>query len=250
VAASIVSSLLSILTPDIVGKLATATNLEDSSAQTAIAAAVPLMLSALAGLVDQAGGAKQLAKAVATQPAGRLSSISSDLTANNLTKSTYMAVKGASILASLLGSGAFSTLAATVAQFADIREGSSRSLIGLITPLIMGVLDREQRAADLNANALAKLLSGQRSEFTAAMPSGLDQLLEASRLREDNTSRAKADSGQPAPLEALKVAAGGLVPWWRRSGSSGIRSPISAWIDLVLLRKAMRRISAAKRGEP
>jgi len=179
-ASSIVSTLSRIQTPDIVGQLAIASGLERSLAQAAIAVAVPSILSAFAGLVVRRDGAKQLARAVAAQPADILSSISRHLTASNLTGSTYMAITGKSLLASLLGDGALGTLAASVARYAGIGEGSSQSLMGLLTPLIMGVLGREQRAAGLDANGLAELLTGQKKEITAAMPSGLIQLLEAS----------------------------------------------------------------------
>jgi hypothetical protein len=177
------------LTPDIVCKLATASGLECSSAQAAIAAAAPLILSALADLVNQPGGAKQLAKAVATQPADILSGFSSSLTASNLTGSTYMAVRGTDLLASLLGGRALGT-AATVAQFAGIGERSSRSLMGVLTPLIIGVIGHEQRATGLNARGVARMLIAQKEKITAAMPSGLDRIVEASGLREGIASRA------------------------------------------------------------
>jgi hypothetical protein len=179
---SCIATLSHNLTPDIVGKLATACGLERSSAQTAIAAAAPLILSALADLVNQPGGAKQLAKAVAAQPADTLSSFSSSLTANNLTGSTYMAIRGADLLASLLGGRTPGTLAATVAQFAGIGERSSRSLIGVLTLLIIGVIGHEQCATRLNAGGVARMLIAQKENITTAMPSGLDQLLEASGL--------------------------------------------------------------------
>jgi len=181
---SILSAVSSILTPDAIGKLATATGLDRSLAQTAIGAAVPSILSALASLVERPGGAKQLANTVSAQPSNVLTSIF-----GNLTASSQMADRGTSMLASLLGSGALGTLVATVARFAGIGEGSSRSLMGFLTPLIVGVLGREQRAAGLDANGLANMLTGQRKEINAAMPSGLSQLLDASRLREDIASR-------------------------------------------------------------
>jgi hypothetical protein len=213
VVSSIVSTLQFILTPDIVGKLATACGLERSMAQTATAAALSTILSAFTNLVDRREGANQLAKAVAAQPADILRSISSDLTANNLTRSAYMAVRGTDLLASLLGGRALGTLAAILAQFAGVGEGSSRSLMGLLTPLILGVIGCEQRAAGLNANGLAKLLAGQRKEIVAAMPSGLSQLLEASQLREDLAWQGSCEAANTANY-ARAVRRRVTWPYW------------------------------------
>ena len=224
-ASSIVSTLSRIQTPDIVGQLAIASGLERSLAQAAIAVAVPSILSAFAGLVVRRDGAKQLARAVAAQPADILSSISRHLTASNLTGSTYMAITGKSLLASLLGDGALGTLGAPVARYAGIGEGSSQSLMGLLTPLIMGVLGREQRAAGLDANGLAELLTGQKKEITAAMPSGLIQLLEASGFYgEDVVARAlsETDTHEAPPGIGYYAAATQRAPakttTWRATG--------------------------------
>jgi sporulation protein YlmC with PRC-barrel domain len=53
--------------------------------------------------------------------------------------------------------------------------------MGLLTPLIMGVLGREQRAAGLDAGGLARMLTGQKAEIAAAMPAGLSKLLETNK---------------------------------------------------------------------
>jgi hypothetical protein len=174
---SIVSAISRYLTPELVGKLASATGLDRSMAQTAVGAAVPSILSGLANLAARPGGAQQLASAVAAQ--------STNISlANILTGSAQMADRGASPLSSLLGGGAVGVLASTVSKFLGIGEGPMRTLMGLLAPSILGVLGREQSAAGLDANGLARMLTGQKEEIAAAMPSGLSQLLQASGLNE------------------------------------------------------------------
>jgi sporulation protein YlmC with PRC-barrel domain len=202
-ASSIISALSRILTPDVVGKIAAASGLDRSLAQPAIAAAVPAILSTLTGLIDRPGGARQLADAVARQPADVLSNI-----ATGRAGSAEMANRGTSLLTSLLGGGALGTLAAALARFAGIGEGSTRSLMGMLAPVIMGVLGKEQRAAGLDANGLANLLTEQKKEITAAMPSGLSQLLEASGLDEHIASPVAPErSAYEAPSTDHHVAA-------------------------------------------
>ena len=48
-----------------------------------------------------------------------------------------------------------------------------RTLLGLLTPIIMGILGREQRASGLDTNGPARMLTGQKEEIPGAMPAGL-----------------------------------------------------------------------------
>ena len=171
---NIVSTISRLLTPELVGKLATASGLDGAQAQRTVAAAVPSILSGLAGMAARPDGARQLANAAAAQP--------TDIPANIATGPAQMAEKGTSLLSSLLGGGALGILTSTVSKFLGIGEGSTRTLMGLITPVIMGVLGREQHAAGLDAGGLARMLTGQKEEIADAMPSGLSGLLEASGL--------------------------------------------------------------------
>jgi hypothetical protein len=202
-ATSILSTVSQFLTPEVVGKLAAASGLDRSVTQTALGAAVPSILSALTGLVAQPSGARQLANAVAQQPNDLLGSIVSSLTGSAMTSD-----KGTNLLSSLLGSGPLGVLTSTVSKFLGVGEGPMRTLMGLLTPLIMTVLGREQRAAGLDASGLAQMLIGQKNEITAAMPAGLGQLLEAnSRRQEDIVSRVTPERRPyEAPASASTVA--------------------------------------------
>jgi Bacterial protein of unknown function (DUF937)/PRC-barrel domain len=175
---NIVTAVSRFLTPELVSKLASASGLDPYMGQQATAAAVPAILSGLAELAGKPSGAQQLAKAVAQQPTGILGSIASSLTSG----SAEMADKGGSVLASLLGGGALGTLASTIGKFLGVGDGPARSLMGLLTPVIMGVLGREQRAAGLDGNGLARMLTQQKDAITDAMPSGLASLLDTSGL--------------------------------------------------------------------
>ena len=177
---NIVSTISRFLTPELIGKMASASGLDRSVTQKATAAAVPAILSGLAGLAGKPGGARQLASAVAEQPTDLLGNI-----ASMLGGSAQMADKGGGLLSSLLGSGVSGMLASTVGRFLGIGEGPMRTLMGLLTPVIMGILGREQRAGGLDTNGLARMLTGQKEEIAAAMPAGLSRLLESSGMYED-----------------------------------------------------------------
>jgi sporulation protein YlmC with PRC-barrel domain len=216
---SIISTVSRFLTPEIIGKLASASGLDRSVTQTAVDAAVPSILSSLAGLVSRPNGARQLANAVAQQPTDMLANIGSSLTGSALTGE-----RGTSLLSSLLGSGPLGALTSTVSRFLGVGEGPMRMLMGLLTPLIMGVLGREQRAAGLDASGLARMLTGQKDAIAAAMPAGLSGQLETNtRLHESVASPA---SPQRRTYEAPAYA----TMQRSRSETTGWRTNWPYWV--------------------
>jgi hypothetical protein len=174
---NLVSAISRFLTPELIGKMASVSGLDRGTTQSAVGALVPTMLTGMADLVSKPGGARQLADAIAEQPAGVLSNL-----AQTLGGASMSAERGGGILSSLLGGGVLNTLISTLSRFIGIGEGSTRTLMGLLAPVVLGVLGREQRAAGLETGGLARLLMGQKDQFTAAMPVGLSDLL-SSRVR-------------------------------------------------------------------
>ncbi|MBX9588986.1 MAG: DUF937 domain-containing protein [Hyphomonadaceae bacterium] len=176
---SIIAAVSRFLTPEIIGKMASATGLDATTAQKAADASVPAILGGLADLVAKPGGARQLAGAIAEQPVGLLSTLTSAIGSN-----AQLQERGGSVLASLLGSGALGTLISSVSKFAGIGEGSARSLMGMLAPIVLGVLGREQRTAGLETGGLARMLTDQKDQFAAAVPAGLSSLLGTKGARE------------------------------------------------------------------
>ena len=177
---NLVSAVSRLLTPELVGKMASASGLDRSTTQSAVTAFVPAILNGLSELATKPGGARQIADSVAEQPAGILANLAATLSGGQ------SADKGSGMLASLLGGGVLNTLISTLSRFVGIGEGSARTLMGLLTPVVLGVLGREQRAQGLEASGLARMLMGQKDQISAAMPAGLSDLLGSRvRLHED-----------------------------------------------------------------
>lgn len=169
---SLLSAVMRFLSPEMVGKMATASGLDPSMAQKALAGAVPAILGGLSDVATQPGGARQLANAIAEQPAGILGGL-----AGALSGSGQLADQGNALFSNLLGSGTLSAIVSAVSRHVGIGEGPMRTLIGLLSPVIMGVMGRQQRAAGLDASGLARMLTGQKDDIAAAMPAGLASLL-------------------------------------------------------------------------
>src|SRR5262245_43181864 len=94
---NLVSSIMQLLTPDLIGRLAGALGLNAGKAQPAIAAAVPALLAALAGVAAQPGGGQKIAD-TARQQGGALGNLAGMLSPGG---EQSLAQTGSQILSSL-----------------------------------------------------------------------------------------------------------------------------------------------------
>jgi len=169
----IISAVSKFFTPEIIGKMASASGMDRGIGTKAVEAGVPAILGGLADAASKPGGAQRLASAMAEQPASMLANLASALAGSP----AQVADKGGGLLASLLGGPATSNLVSTIARFVGVGDGPMRTMLGLAAPAVLGVLGREQRAAGEDGPAFARVLASQKDEIASAMPSGLSDLL-------------------------------------------------------------------------
>jgi hypothetical protein len=81
-----------------------------------------------------------------------------------------------------------------------VNQGTSNSLLGMLAPVVMGAIAKEQGARSLDASGIANLLANQKDSITAAMPSGFRDLLDGELLGSvgSATRTATAAAGQAA----------------------------------------------------
>ena len=88
--------------------------------------------------------------------------------------------KGIGILGSLLGSGTAGDLAGVIGRVAGLGGGASKSMLGMLVPVVMGALKTAKKEKQLDASGLAELLKGQEKNISSAMPAraghGIGQL--------------------------------------------------------------------------
>jgi hypothetical protein len=178
---NILSLITQSLTPDMIAKIASALGLDRLVAQDAIGASIPALLASLAGVASQPGGAKQLSNVLAQQKPSALDNATAAIGSSG---QKALADSGTSMLSALLGGGSTSALASTIARACGIGEGASKSLIGTLGPIVLGALSQQQRAAGMDAGAMASLLASQKDQIAAAMPSGLLHQLGSAGLLE------------------------------------------------------------------
>jgi hypothetical protein len=225
------------LSPQLIGQIASALGLDRAATEKAISAAVPALLSALVGLVSKPDGATRLATTLQQQDPDQV-----ERAASTVGSGDQQAVidQGTNSLASLFGNDALGSLTSALGRFAGTGEGQAKSLLGLVAPLVLGVLGRQQKTSGLDATGLADLLTSQKDAIAGALPSGLANLLSGTgllqgisdRLRDTGAAAARATGASAA---SLQNAARSVPPAAQRASASGGSSMRWAWVAAAIV---------------
>jgi hypothetical protein len=131
---------------------------------------------------------------------------------------------GLGSLSSLLGGNTLSTLTGAVSRYAGFGEAGAKGLMGLLGPMLMGLLGQQQRAGGLDAAGLARLLESQKASIARALPSGFASYLSGSGILDAVTgAAAKSWTGSEATrrssdwswvLPVVGLIALGAVAWY------------------------------------
>src|SRR5262252_2666504 len=205
-AVNLVSLIMQFLTPDMIGRIASALGLDRNNTQTAIGAAVPGLLAALSGVAAQPGGAQKLVDA-AKQQTGTFGNYAGMIGGAG---QSSVIEKGSQILSSLLGGRDQTALAGAVGKYAGLGQSASGSLLGMLAPIVMGTIGQQQGTRSLDAGAITSLLSSQKDNIVAALPAGFANLLGGTGLLDSLGGAARtatATAGQTARVTASAARA-------------------------------------------
>ncbi len=136
----------------------------------AVNAVVSGILESLVSSSSKEGGATNFSDTLASMDDGLLGNFSSMLSSN---KSSSLIETGTKLLVSLMGDGAISKIATTIAGFSGIKSKSATSLIGLLAPVILGVIRKKMSSDNLDSNALLSMLHEQKDNIAQATPTDM-----------------------------------------------------------------------------
>jgi Bacterial protein of unknown function (DUF937) len=223
---NLVSLVMQFLTPDMVGRIATALGLDRNKVQSAIGSAVPGLLAAFNDVATQPGGAQKLVDA-ARQQTGTLGNFASMLSGG---RQSSLLEKGTQMLASLVGGQNRNDLTDAVTRFTGLGQGATGSLLGMLAPAVMGIIGQHQGATRaLDASGIANLFANQKDNIAAAMPSGLGNLLSGTGLLNSlgDATRTATAAGSEAMREASATR---LVEVARQRGAASDSSNWLYWL--------------------
>lgn len=143
--------------------------ISESTANTAIQMAVPLILTALARNASQPQEAQNLHQAVATDHDGSILDNVMGYLQNP------QSANGAGILSHVFG-GQQPAIENNLAQATGMDQSSAGGLLETLAPLVMGSLGKTQQQNGLDASGLSDLLNNQRQEAQANAPGAMSML--------------------------------------------------------------------------
>jgi hypothetical protein len=145
------------------GQLSQRLGISESTAQTAVQLAVPLILAALARNASQPQGAQELHQAVASDHDGSILDHLSSYLGNP------QAANGSGILGHVLG-GQRPAVESNLAQATGIDQNSAGSLLEMVAPLVMGAVGRQQQQNGLDPDGLSQFLVQQQQAEAQTNP--------------------------------------------------------------------------------
>lgn len=132
--------------------------------------AIPALLGGITGAGSVPGQETKLFDAVNQVDDGLLNDFAGALSGDN---SAGMLEQGSSVLSGLLGGGMMNNLTSVLSSASGMSRGGSSSLMGMLAPVILGVLKKKVLDGGLNAGGLMSMLNSQKSNIAQAMPSNL-----------------------------------------------------------------------------
>ncbi len=167
--------------------------------QSAVGGAIPAILSGLASVAGNNRGAESVFNAVNDHDDSLLDNLGDLLGGDN---SGSMIEMGTSLLGGLMGNKGLGSLVGALAGFSGMGKKSSSSLIGLLAPIVLGIVKRKifGGSGGGTIGALTSLFTDQKDNISNAMPKGMVDQLDTSGFF-DRISADVVDSGKEAVQE-------------------------------------------------
>ncbi len=224
---SIVESIMSLVTPQLAGSLASKLGASPTTVQSGLGTSIAALLGGLASRAGDSGFIGQIFNMVS---GSNSQSILSSLP--NLISGTGGPVaEQGSKLTSMLFGGQQSKVEGLIGQQSGLGAGAGSMLLSLAAPLVTGFLGQQIREKNLNASSFANLLSSEGSKIQGMLPAGLGSLLGGGTVaaatgaatsaignKAQAVVPAKGGGGMKALLAILGIILLALIAWFASRG--------------------------------
>src|SRR5262245_7286991 len=179
---------------DMLNKLSSFLGTDEQATEKAATAAVPTILSSLAGLAATNDGAHKLSSTLNNLDPSLLGSVTKMLSGDT----SSVAQQGSNLLSSLFGDSLTSNIARAVGKFAGLDSNASKKLLALIGPAVLGTVASQWKSQGGGLGALTNLLMGQQKNIAAALPAGFSLASIPGLPRGDGALRAAGQAARRA----------------------------------------------------
>jgi OmpA-OmpF porin, OOP family len=173
---SILDAIKSYVTPELLAQAAGALGESESGIGKAVGGMAPTILAGILNKSSDAGAMGSIFSLLSdSKNAGFLDNIGGLLGGGNLSQGDPKDIAG-NLMGTLFG-GKVPAILNALASFAGIKSGSASSLLGMVGPLVMGVLGKKISGSGLNVSGLLNLLQGEKSSILGALPGGMSAVM-------------------------------------------------------------------------
>ena len=240
------------LSPDLIRQAASL--LEETPEGTAKAAS-SLLPTILSGLLQKTGDSHALDsifQQISSFDAGILDDLAGLIGSGNLAHNDPKDASGH--LMGLLFGSKVPALTNAVAAFSGVKSSSASSLLGLVGPLVMGVLSKKIGSDTLSAAGLANLLSDEKNTIFGALPGGIASLLGLVNPAAATASAGNSDDDPGTatgtqwlwPLLLLLVLGGGIIYYLKNCAQPAPPMPVETPVVDSTAIKAAEKADAAQ----
>ncbi len=127
-------------------------------------------------------------------------------------KQGTMVGAGTGMLGSLMGESGLGSLTGALGKFAGVDGKASTGLLGLVGPVALAAVAKQQKESGLDPTGLARMLLGQKENIAAALPTGFGGLLQGTGILDAISKAAPATAEAQTPVASTPVTSGS--PWF------------------------------------
>ena len=221
---SLVDMVMGVIDPDVVTKLAGGIGVDATTTQNIVNSAIPGILGGIASTAATADGAKRISDAVGSMDMSIMDKLGA--VAGTSGQAT-VAADGNRLLGSLIGGGKLDAIANSVAGASATTPAAVKSVMGYLTPAIMGVVGQQDPSNWSDGSSLMNFMAAQKGAIAAAMPAGLAAAVGGATAMAGRASQAAGNVAASIPSMPSRPAA---------TASAGAPSEdgIPSWVWIVL----------------
>ena len=215
---NLLDSVKSHITPDLIRQAAAQLGESEGGIAKAIGGIAPTLLAGLLNKTGEAVTMDSVFNALSKFDPAVLDHPGSLIGGGNLAHNDPKDASG-HVLGSIFGAKV-PAITNALAAFSGTRASSVSTLLGVVGPLVMGVLHQKISADDLNVSGFAHLLQNQQNSILGALPTGLGSIIGLAQPGSSTPDNLPVAEGNQWLWPLLLLFALGLgITWYIKYGS-------------------------------
>ncbi len=198
---NLIETIRGYITPALLTQAAQLHDEQENGISKAIGGLVPAILAGLLQKSSDSGAMSSIFNLLSKADVSVLDNPAALLVEGNVSQNEPRDLSGQ--LLGLLFGAKVPAMTNSISSFASVKPATASSLLGLVGPLIMAVLNKKINSGGLNLSGLSGLLKNERNSIMGLLPMGLGAVLGMSDL----------DTSVPAATTALPASTGNRWLW-------------------------------------